>query len=102
MITVREGEKKDIAVKIERSRGSAAFTLTTPQRRILDASRVLVTGFDWAAASWDAATSELFALFDGTAAGLTAPGDYHMQLRGTIANELYAAEVKVVVVEWAP
>ena len=102
MRTVREGLKEDIAVKVERTRGTGAITLTTPERRILDASRALVTGFDWNAALWDDVNKELYALFDSTAAGLTAPGTYYMQLRAVFGLERYGTEVRVEVAEWGP
>jgi len=101
-VTLRESEKKDIAVKVERTRGTGAISLTSPERRILDAARAVIAGFDWGAASWDGTTAELFALFDSTAAGLTAPATYYMQLRGVIGSERYAAEVRVDLIEWGP
>ena len=101
-VTIREGEKKDVIVKVSRLLGSGAITLTSPERRILDGNRALVPGFDWAAATWDATLAHLFALFDSTLAGLTAPGTYYMQLRGVIGSERYATEVRVDLVEWGP
>jgi hypothetical protein len=102
MYTLKEGEKRTVRGRIERKTGAGAIALTTPQRRILNTSRALITGFDWATAQWDATASEISALFDSTATGLTAPGTYYMQLRGVIGSELYAIEIKVVVQEWGP
>ena len=102
MIILYEGEKRDVVVSVTRMRGSGFWSLTSPQYRIVTAERALVTGFNWATASWDATSGELSALFDSTAAGLTAPGTYYMQLRCTIGAELYEAEVRVDVSEWGP
>src|SRR5512142_1317763 len=102
MVTVREGEKKDIAVKVERTRGSGDITLVTPLRRILDSTHTLVAGFDWAACSWDDTNDELYTLFDSTAVGLTAVGTYYVQLKGTIGVEIYNGEVTVCVVDAGP
>lgn len=100
--TVREGVKLDIAVKVERTRGTGTITMTSPERRILDGSRALVTGYDWGAALWDDSNKELYALFDSTVSGLSAPATYYMQLRGVIGLERYGTEVRVEVTEWGP
>jgi len=100
--TVREGVKVDIAVKAERTRGTGAITLTSPERRIVDASRALVSGFDWSAALWDDVNKELYALFDSTVAALSTPATYYMQLRAVFGLERYGTEVRVDVVEWGP
>jgi len=102
MITLKEGEKRTIAAKVKRRRGSGAITLTNPERRIVDANFALVVGFDWGAATWDATKNEISALFDSTLAGLTAVGDYYMELRGVIGPERYGIKVKVTVEEWGP
>jgi hypothetical protein len=102
MVTVREGLKIDVAFGVSRTRGSGAITLTSPERRILDANRALVAGFDWAAASWDSVNNELFATFDSTATGLTAVGTYYVQLRGVIGAERPGGEIVVQVVDWGP
>ncbi len=102
MIAIKEGEKRAVKIEVVRVTGSGTITLTTPQRRILDASRVVVTGFDWATASWDSANNEIVALFDSTVSVLSAVGRYYVQLRGTIGSELYAAEVMVEVSDWGP
>ena len=99
---VLEGAKKDIICKIERVLGSGVFTVTSPERRVLDANRALVSGFDWGPGTWDSANAHLYSLFDSTAAGLTAPGTYYMQLRCVIGVERYAQEIRVDVVDWGP
>lgn len=101
-VTLKEGDKRTIRVKVERTQSSGAITLTTPERRILDANRAVVTGFDWGAATWDATLNELSALFDSNVADLLTPGTYFMQLRGTIGVERYVTEVKVVLEEIGP
>lgn len=102
MITCKEGEKKDVRVEVAQVSGSGTWSLTTPQYRILDSTRVLVTGYDWADATWDSSASELYALFDSTVAVLSTVGTYFVQLRGTIGAERYEAEVTVQVVEVGP
>ena len=102
MMRVLEGEKKDVAVKIERTRGSGNFTVTTPQVRILGSSRALVAGHDWLPCSWDDTEDELYALFDSTLPELSAVGVYYVQFRCTIGLERYEAEVTVRVVEVGP
>lgn len=102
MIEIEEGEKEDIIVAVTRKRGSGAVPVTSPQRRILNAAKTVVSGFDWAAASWDATAGDLYALFDSTLTGLTAVGTYYMQLRCTIGSELYRMTVRVDVVEAGP
>ena len=102
MITIPEGDKRDIIIDVSRLRGTGAITVATPQRRILDASRLLIAAFDWAAATWDGAALELYTLFDSTAVGLTAVGTYYVQFRGTIGTEIYKAEVTVRVTEVGP
>lgn len=100
--TIKEGEKQIIAARVVRERGSGAFTLTVPERRILDGNRALVAGFDWGAATWDAVSQDLSAPFDSTLSGLIVPGTYYMQLRGTIATERYVTEVKVILEDIGP
>jgi len=103
VIKLREGEKRDISVRVSRTRGlETDVTLTNPQRRILDADRAVITSFDWATASWDSEERELYAAFDSTATGLATPGIYYMQLRGTIGTEVYAREIRVDVLDWGP
>lgn len=103
MYTIREGEKKDVAVKIERTRGSGAITATSPERRILTAARVLVIGYDWGAALFDDANDELYMLFDSTVAALATPGTYYVQLRCVIDTERYLApDVVVRVIDAGP
>jgi hypothetical protein len=102
MILCKEGEKKDIRATVTQVSGSGTWTLTTPQYRILDSSRVLVVGYDWAAATWDSAAAELYALFDSTIAVLSTVGTYYVQLRGTIGAERYETEVTVQVIEVGP
>jgi hypothetical protein len=102
MIIVKEGEKAYIGVTLSRSHGSGAWALTGEQYRILDSARALVTGYDWAAAIWDAAALDLYALLDSTVAVLLAQGTYYMQFRGTIGSELYEWEVRVQVQEVGP
>ena len=74
--------------------------LTSPQRRILNSARAVISGFDWGDAVWTAGSSEISALFDSTTAGLTMPATYYMQLRGVIGAELYAADIIVVLGDW--
>lgn len=102
VVTLKEGEKRMIAAKVKRRRGSGAIALTNPERRIVDAYNALVVGFDWAAATWDATKNEISALFDSTLAGLTVPGTYYMELRGVIGPERYGIKVQVDVQEWGP
>ena len=102
MKTILEGEKRNIAVTVKRNLGAGAIDLTTPQRRILDVNKVLITGFDWGSAIWDATNEKLYALFDSTAAGLAAPAAYLMQLRGTIGQEIYIFQVTVQVKDLGP
>ena len=102
MIIVPEGDKRDISVLVERVRGSGTIPVTVPERRILNSVRTLVTGYDWAAATWDAGESSLTTLFDSTATGLSAPGTYFVQLRCVIGGERYADEVEVRVREVGP
>ncbi len=101
-VTIKEGAKGNVTVRVGRTRGSGAITLTSPERRILDANRALIAGLDWGAATWDGTLHELSALFDSTAAGLTVPGTYYVQLRGTIGTERYVTEVKVILEEFGP
>ena len=99
MITVREGEKREIIAGVTK-RGGGTFSLTSPQMRILTATRQVAV--DWASCSWDPAASELFGVFDSTLAQTSATGTYFVQLRGTIANELYGYEVEVRLLDWGP
>ena len=103
MIALREGKKRDIRALVTRvDGGSGTWALTSPLFRILDANRALVSGYDWAAATWDSTTSQIYALFDSTVAALAAPGLYYVQLMGTIGAETYDCEVEVWVVESGP
>jgi ABC-type uncharacterized transport system permease subunit len=101
-VTIKEGAKNTIRARVERTQGSGAITLVTPERRIVDVNRALITGFDWAAAAWDGTLNELSALFDSTLSGLIATGTYYMQLRGTIGPERYVTEVKIVLEDIGP
>lgn len=100
MMTLREGEKHDVRVKCERTDSTGDVTMTTPQYRILSATRTVLV--DWGNATWDDTADELYALFDSTLALLLAPGVYYVQLRGTIGTERYMQEVVVQVVEAGP
>ena len=102
MMTVREGDKEDIRMGVEQVSGTGTWSLTTPLRRILDSSRALVAGFDWAACTWDSTNEELYWLFDSTAGGLTPAGTYYVQFRGSIGTEVLSDEVMVLVVEVGP
>lgn len=103
MITLREGEKKNVGHKVERIRGTGAWTVTTPQYRILNSSRTVVAGFDWAAANWDDTEDELYALFDSTVAALSSVGIYSAQFRGVIGSERYQGpDIVVQVLEVGP
>jgi len=102
MITLLEGEKRDVVVSLTRIRGSGTWSLTSPQYRILDYKRAVITGYNWVTAAWDATESELSALFDSTLTGLTTVGIYYVQLRGTIGTERYGAEVRVQLLDWGP
>lgn len=103
MIKLREGEKRSIKAKVVRVTGEGTITLTSPERRVLNSSRVGVTGYDiWAVATWDSVNAELVFLFDTTVAALSGVGRYYVQLRGVIGNERYAAEILVEVLEWGP
>lgn len=98
-----EGEKRYLGHEITRQTGSGAIVLTSPERRILDSAKVLVTGFDWAAATWDSNANKLYALFDTTATGLTAIGRYYLQFRATIDGvERYIRPIEVVVRDVGP
>lgn len=100
--SLKEGDKRNVRAQAERLAGTGPITLTSPERRILDGNRALVIGFDWAAATWDAALQVLSALFDSTLAGLTVPATYYMQLRGTIGQERYVTEVTVSLQDIGP
>lgn len=102
MISVKEGLGAKCALRVERVTGSGAITLTTPERRIVNSARALVTGYDWAAATWDAATSEMSTIFDSTLSNLTAVGTYYVQLRGVVDGVRRGGEIRVDVVEWGP
>lgn len=102
MYALKEGEKRTIRAEVKRLTGSGAISLTTPQRRILDASGAAVAGFDWASASWDSVNEEISTVFDSTATGLTAVGTYYVDLRGTIGSELYQIKIEVRVREFGP
>jgi ABC-type uncharacterized transport system permease subunit len=100
MRTIYEGTKENIEFEVKRNRGTGAINVTGQQFRILNAAGVLIAGFDWASASFNSDTNVIHALFDSTAVGLTAVGNYHMQFRWTIGVELYEHQVRVVVQEW--
>lgn len=102
MLTLFEGEKKDVRVKVVRKDGGGAFTATSVERRILNAARTLVAAFDWTAATWDGSNAEVYTLFDSTATGLTTPATYYVQFRFVIGTERYEAEQAVRVQEWGP
>ena len=102
MYTLREGEKRDICVAVERLRGSGTITLTSPQRRVLDSNRLLIASYDWGSATWDSSAGELYWTFDSTVAALSIVGTYYVQFRGTIGTELYEREVTVQVQEFGP
>lgn len=102
MIALKEGEKRSVKARVRRLAGAGAIALTSPQRRILDANLALITGFDWATATWDPDNEEISTLFDSTVAGLSAPATYYVQLRGTIGAELYAIQIAVIVNDWGP
>jgi hypothetical protein len=102
MMIVREGEKKYVAVKIVRTRGTGVWTATTPQARTLGSTRALVPGHDWLPCSWDDTEDELYILFDSTLSELSAVGTYYVQFRCTIGVERYEAEVIVRVIEVGP
>lgn len=102
MITLHEGEKRDIIAYVRRLRGSGAITVQTPQRRILDSAKALITGYDWATATWDSGAAELYCLFDSTLTGLTAVGTYYVQLRGIIGTERYEKTITVRILESGP
>lgn len=101
MIPLRPGAKITVRVEVKRQTGSGAVSLTTQQRRIVDASKTLITGFDWSTCTWtpdDANESGILsALFDSTAVGLTAVGRYFVEFRGVIGPELYKEEVMIEV-----
>ena len=108
MIIIDEGDNKDIAVSIARTRATGAIALTVPQRRILDSQRNLTSSsFDWTStdvggAVWDDVNSEIYTLFQSTSTSLSTPGFYYVQLRGTIGTEIYTKEVIVQVKEIGP
>lgn len=102
MQALYEGEKRTIEVQVIRRRGSGTFSVTAPERRILDEARNVVTDFDWSGANWNADESIVSALFDSTQAGLSAPGLYYMQFRFVIGTDRIEHEVAVQVREWGP
>lgn len=103
MRTIREGLKENVGFSVKDSDLPGTVpTLTSPQRRIVNSARALVTGFDWAAATWDGATGKLYFLFDSTVAAISTPGTYYAQFRGTIGAEIVGGEVPVVVRDWGP
>ena len=108
MIIILEGDSKDIAVSIDPTRSTGAVALTGEQRRILDKDRNLVSSsFDWTStdfggAVWDSGNEELYTSFTSTSSGLNVPGQYFVQLRGTIGTERYTKEVVVQVKEIGP
>ena len=83
-------------------------SLTSAQRRILDRDRNLVSSsFDWTStdfggAVWDSANEEIYTSFGSTSSGLNIPGQYFVQLRGTIGTEKYTKEIIVQVLEVGP
>lgn len=102
MIILRPGEKRDVVARVTRGQGSAsgAIPASDPQRTILDAHRLAIHGYDWAAASWDAGRAQCYTTFDTTAVCLSEPGTYYVRLRVTIGSEIYAREVRVDVLDW--
>lgn len=102
MQALYEGEKRVIEVQLKRRRGSGAISLTSPERRILDANRDVASGFDWASATWNSTDEIISTLFDSTQAALQTPGVYYLQFRGVIGADRPEFEVQVVVREWGP
>lgn len=102
MQSLFEGEKRTIECEVKRRRGSGTVTITTPERRILDQNRAVVTGYDWAAATWNESDQVISAMFDSTAAALSAVGRYYMQFRGVIGADRPETEIVVEVREWGP
>lgn len=102
MKTLYEGEKRNVGALVSRRSGAGAIALVSPERRILDANKNLVAGFDWAAAVWDSGTSKIFALFDSTVGALSAVGVYYVQLRGTVGAERYVIQIAVKLVDLGP
>lgn len=99
-VTLKEGEKRILRARLERQSGSGAASLSSPEYRVLSAANAVI--YDWAAATWTAASAEISALFDGAAAGLTAPGTYYFWMRGVVGLELYKSVHKVIVEEAGP
>ena len=100
MQTVYEGEKRTIECQVKRRRGTGAITLSTPERRILTALRTVATGFDWAAATWNADDEVISALFDSTVTAISTPGTYYMQFRGVIGADRPEHEVTIILRDW--
>ncbi len=97
MMTLLEGEKRDVIVQVSRRLGSGPIELTDPQIRVLKSDRSIAV--DWAAATWDPASGWLYGLFDSTVEALADPGRYFVNLRGTVDDEVYITEVVIVVKE---
>lgn len=97
-----ENEKLDIRIRVERTSGSGVIPVLNPERRIVDATRVLVTGYDWAPCSWDETESEVYAAFDARVAALSAAGTYYVQFRIPIGSEIYTPEAEVRVRDVGP
>lgn len=107
MKTIFEGEKRNIAVSVKRLAGATSYVVTAPERRVLDASKAVVSGYDWASATYDSATNKVLMLFDSTVAALSAPGTYYVQLRCVItpsggSAERYVAQITVVLKDLGP
>ncbi len=101
-IKIKEGLAERCSLKIKRRSGLGPFTVAAPQRRVLNSSRALITGFDWAVATYDAASRELYTIFNSGLTGLTAPGIYYVQLRADIDGIKRGGEIEVEVIDWGP
>ena len=100
MKSLFEGEKRNIRAKVSPLDGSTPISLASPERRILDAQ--LQPLYDWEPAVWDSQKNIIYAIFDSTLSPLAQPGNYYMQLRGTIGFERYGIRILVKVKEWGP
>lgn len=102
-----EGEKRNVAADVKRIVGNTSFTVTIPERRVIDQNKAVAAGFDWGAASYDSATNKLLMLFDTTVAPLSALGTYYVQLRAVItptagSAERYITQIRVLVKDLGP
>lgn len=102
-IVLMEGAKETVAMVLERTRRSGEPTVTSPQFRIINAAKTAeIAGFSWNAATYDAATREISALFDSTLAVLLAPATYFMQFRLTIGTDRKMGEREIILQETGP